>query len=368
MSTRPRTPAKDRGCRTPRRERPTQQNHANPDELQDACHFPELPRQGSLASLPRGRKDRRSCSAWEDYGEERAASRSVSRSGRTWTLSNDASEEVPRQMSSGRARAATAEAEGATGMEPRPPAFAFDAATFDTASVPTEPRPRTCSFDVAAVPTRPKAAATEGATGMEPRRSRACSFDAATVPTGPKAADPGNGESGSRPTTPRPSILKKSQSFSHRRTNTGDAEHEALAKLQEEMQQKMKEMMSLMSKSQASNVHTQTAMQLQKLLDSAATELGQEKDKEEAATATEDVPKEVAMRPRRQSNPRPPVIQPPAGGSGWEFPLTKEDKKARVVMISEAEIDSLTEENSSLTEEVGELSEEVMRLSKDPRD
>jgi len=129
---------------------------------------------------------------------------------------------------------------------------------------------------------------------------------------------------------PRPSI------------GEGGAESAELAKLQEEMQQKMKEMMALqmkMSKSQASDVQTQMAAQLTKLLDSAAAEPTQEP--QQTAGSTEDGTKEVAMRPRRLSNPRP--MEAP-GGSSWEYPLSKEEKKARVVMISSAEIDSLTEE------------------------
>jgi hypothetical protein len=120
--------------------------------------------------------------------------------------------------------------------------------------------------------------------------------------------------------------LKKPRSS----TGEGGAKSEALAKLQEEMQQKMKEMMSLMGESQASDVQTQMAAQLTKLLDSAATEPTQEAD----------------MRARRLSNPR--LMEAPNGAS-WEYPLSKEEKKARVVMISSAEIESLNEEIANLT-------------------
>jgi hypothetical protein len=126
--------------------------------------------------------------------------------------------------------------------------------------------------------------------------------------------------------------LKKPRSS----TGEGGAKSEALAKLQEEMQQKMKEMMSLMGESQASDVQTQMAAQLTKLLDSAATEPAQEADSSG----------DVTMRVRRLSNPR--LMEAPNGAS-WEYPLSKEEKKARVVMISSAEIESLNEEIANLT-------------------
>merc|ERR1712107_613836 len=96
------------------------------------------------------------------------------------------------------------------------------------------------------------------------------------------------------------------------------------------------EMMALMSTSEASDVQTQMAAQLTRLLDSAATEPAKETDMSEG----------VSMRPRRISNPRP--MEAP-GGASWEYPLSKEEKKARVVLISSAEIESLEEEVARLT-------------------
>jgi hypothetical protein len=121
-------------------------------------------------------------------------------------------------------------------------------------------------------------------------------------------------------------------------TREADVNSAALAKLQEEMQQKMKEMMALMGQSHASDVQTQMAAQLTKLLDSAATEPAQADKSEES--------REMIMRSRRLSDPRP--MEAP-GGASWEYPLSQEEKKARVVMISSAEIESLHEEVERLT-------------------
>jgi len=284
-----RTPRRDgrgqqneRGTRTPCRDRPAQRAASQPDllaelALQDASQFPALPTQ--LPGLPRGRKDRRSCEDWENFKagdpnrpSSRPSSRSVSRSGR----------------------------------------FKKDQIAQDC---------------------------------HDTGRTRACSFDAAvdTVEHSEKE------ERKPAPTTPRSSILKKSRSSTGR--DDGDSEaQEKLAKVQEELQQKMKEMMALMGKSQASDVQTQMAQHLTKLLDSAATEPAAHQT-QQTVPSTEDSSKEISMRPRRLSNP-----QPAPSGSSWEYPLSKEEKKARVVMISSAEIDSLTEENGCLIEEVARLS------------
>jgi len=287
---RPNTPGRVRGCRTPKRDRPGHQNAEQPDlpvefVLQDASHFPALPKE--LPGLPRGRKDRRGCGAWEDLqgGDvPRASSRSLSRSGRA----------------------------------------------------------RACTFDNDDTFDNGEDAQQHARLG----RARACSFDTAADPTERSEKDK------LKPTTPRSSSLKKP------RPSTGESEVEsgALAKLQEEMHQKMKEMMALMGKSEASDVQTLMAAQLTKMLDSATTEPAHET--EQIAGCTEDNTNEVAMRPRRISNPRP--MEAPLGSS-WEYPLSKEEKKARVVMISSAEIDCLTEEN-------GCLIKEVARLSIDPQD
>lgn len=256
--SRPCTPGRERGGMTPRRERPGHQKEGLdvPVELalKDAYHFPALPKE--LPALPRGRKDRRACGAWEDLqggDNTRASSRSVSRSRRA-IEKEDAQENQS--------------------------------------------------------------------------RARACSFDAVPDDTERRKAD-------SVPTTPRSSILKKPRPS----TSEGDVNSAALAKLQEEMQQKMKEMMALMGESQASDVQTQMAAQLTKLLDSAATEPAQVTDKSEEL-------REMTMRSRRLSDPRP--MEAP-GGASWEYPLSQEEKKARVVMISSAEIESLHEEVERLT-------------------
>jgi len=120
------------------------------------------------------------------------------------------------------------------------------------------------------------------------------------------------------------------------RPSTGEADVDtaALAKLQEEMWQKMKQMMALMGESQAAavDVQTQMAAQLTKMLDSAATEPAQVTD-----------PAQVTQTLRLSR----PMEAP--GGASWEYPLSQEEKKARVVMISSAEIESLHEEVERLT-------------------
>lgn len=169
-------------------------------------------------------------------------------------------------------------------------------------------------------------------------RSRACSFD--------MAAD-GREQKDSRPTTPRGGLKKPRQSI-----GDGDVEKAKQAEItQQEIQQKMKELMALMGP--GSDTQTHLATQLTKLLDSAATEFTNENN----ASSAEDTTKELTTR--RLSNPTNPStprsMEAPPGGSSWEYPLTKEEKKARIVMISSAEIECLTEENHSLNEEMARM-------------
>jgi len=72
------------------------------------------------------------------------------------------------------------------------------------------------------------------------------------------------------------------------------------------------------------------------------------------------------VRPRRLSNPRSNALELPTGVS-WEYPLTKNEKKARVVMISDIEKDILEDENKALQEERVALQEENIRLSMSPK-
>jgi len=127
---------------------------------------------------------------------------------------------------------------------------------------------------------------------------------------------------------------------------------------EQEMIRKMKELMDsfqdLKSKQGFTDTDSQMGMVFNRLLTSKPTEHEAEPIKKTCVDFGQDdeVATTEVVRPRRMSNPRAPTMELPTGMS-WEYPLTKEEKKARVVMISDAEIDGLQEENAALQEEVG---------------
>lgn len=180
-------------------------------------------------------------------------------------------------------------------------------------------------------------------------RARAYSHDAG-VDALKEKAEPG---------TPRSSLKKPRDSMC---SDTGVGGNAALAKLQREMQEKMLEMAALMGQSQV-------GMQLNQMLASLPSELNAKgpaiRNEQElkptgkpcADGAADDI---EVVRPRRLSIPRRNALEPPSGVS-WEYPLTKNEKKARVVLISEVEIDSLQDENAALQEELNILSVDLQK-------
>merc|ERR1719181_1047889 len=95
-----------------------------------------------------------------------------------------------------------------------------------------------------------------------------------------------------------------------------------------------------------SDAQTQLASMMTNLIGSAVDEVESAQNKQSASSAA-DTTKEVTKGQRRLSNPSTPRPMEAPGGSSWEYPLSKDEKKARVVMISSAEIECLTEENES---------------------
>lgn len=137
-----------------------------------------------------------------------------------------------------------------------------------------------------------------------------------------------------------------------------------------------KEMQAVLAKMVAKRGGCTTGMQLNKIL---AAALPQESEtttadvmpnepeaKSTSQPCVDDAVAEVeVVRPRRLSNPRSNALELPTGVS-WEYPLTKNEKKARVVMISDIEKDILEDEVVALQERVA-LQEENSRLSMSPK-
>lgn len=288
----PRASPSQRQCRTPRRERgqfvgsvrgAAPQDAKVPIELQlqDASEFPVLPKDMTVA--PRGRKARRSGSAWSDINE---------------------------------------------GMTPR------------ARSLSKDPRERVSHEESTHVP-------------QPERRSRAYSCDAGADAIADAEAEK------AVPRAPRSGLKKPRESLD---SVTCGAEKSMLAKLQQEMQEKMRQMAHLLGGGQ--HVGMQLNQMLAKLptdLEAEAVALPVVQDAKPRPsfgaddTSEADAESVSPTRRRRLSNPRSAPLELPSGGS-WEYPLTKEEKKARVVMIGEAEIDSLQDENDDLQELVSRLS------------
>lgn len=287
MSHTPRGQGPERKCRTPRRERPGsgyQEPAAGPrieHVLNDASQFPELPK--DLNVIPRGRKARRSHTAWAQIPSEGGMP------SRTRSLSRDMREEPSQQGSSHND-------EEAPRGSARSRAYSHDAGVDAFADI------------------------------VEPRTVR--------------------------------SALKKPKD--NAAFDAGELEKQETDKRMEALLQAMRDMDAHLK----SSGRTDSAAQMGTLLNLNLTRLQTSKpteDKAEPSKKTcvdfgqddeDSVAIEEVVRPRRLSNPRAPAMELPTGGS-WEYPLTKEEKKARVVMISDAEIDGLQEENAALQEEVG---------------
>lgn len=155
--------------------------------------------------------------------------------------------------------------------------------------------------------------------------------------------------------TPRSSLKKPQESMA---ADAGDGENEAIAKCQKELQEKMLEM-AAMCGGQA-----QMGMRLNQIIATLPSGLeakgpafrNEQETKPTTKPCADGTAEEVAVvRPRRLSNPGAKALELPSGVS-WEYPLTKNEKKTRVVLISEVEIDSLQDENDALQQEVSRLS------------
>lgn len=155
-------------------------------------------------------------------------------------------------------------------------------------------------------------------------------------------------------TTPRSSLKKPRDSMA---SDVGVGGNAALAKLQKEMQEKMLEMVALMGQSQVGMQLNQMLATLPSESEAKGPAIRNEREtKPTRKPCADGAAEEVeVVRPRRLSNPGTNALEPPSGVS-WEYPLTKNEKKARVVLISEVEIDSLQDENAALQEELSRLS------------
>lgn len=276
----------ERKCRTPRRERPGSGYQEPPagrieQVLNDASQFPELPK--DLNVIPRGRKARRSHTAWAQIPSEGGMP------SRTRSLSRDMREEPSQQGSS------HIDEEAPRGSA-RSRAYSHDAGVDAFADI------------------------------VEPRTVRS----ALKKPKDNAAFDVGELEK-------QESLAKKQEALMQAMLDL-NAEYKSIGCIDSESQ--MGRMLNL---------------NLTRMQEPKPTEDEAEPSKKTCVNFGQDDEDSVAIevaRPRRLSNPRAPTMELPTGMS-WEYPLTKEEKKARVVMISGAEIDGLQEENAALQEEVG---------------
>lgn len=144
----------------------------------------------------------------------------------------------------------------------------------------------------------------------------------------------------------------------------------------EEVIKMEKEMQELLAKLVAKRGGCTVGMQLNQMLaaalpqesETAADVMPNEPEaKSTSKPCVDDKAEEVeVVRPRRLSNPRSNALELPTGLS-WEYPLTKNEKKARVVMISDIEKDILEDECVALQEKSVALQEENSRLSMSPK-
>jgi len=177
-------------------------------------------------------------------------------------------------------------------------------------------------------------------------RSRAYSHDAGVDALNAES------ENADMPRTPRSALKKPKDNVAF---DAGEAEEQELVKQMQEMAERLR---SLKSKNGCADTDSHMGMVFNHLLTSKPTEHEAKPIKKTCVDfgQEDEVATTEVVRPRRMSNPRAPTMELPTGMS-WEYPLTKEEKKARVVMISDAEIDGLQEENAALQEEVGRRTE-----------
>jgi len=178
----------------------------------------------------------------------------------------------------------------------------------------------------------------------EPRssRSRAYSHDAGVD----AMAEATNTD---EPRAVRSALKKPKESVAYDVYAGDDPEIQESMRIMREHMQKVQEKL----RSKGENADAGMGMMLNQMLTSKPNEQEPEPSKkapvvdfgqDDEAAATE------VVRPRRLSNPRAPMELPT--GMSWEYPMTKEDKKARLVSIAVAENESLQEENEALQEEV----------------
>jgi hypothetical protein len=153
--------------------------------------------------------------------------------------------------------------------------------------------------------------------------------------------------------TPRSSLKKPRDSMA----SDAGVDDAALAKWRKELQEKLLEMVPLMGESQVGMQLNQMLAALPSGIDAKGPAFRNEQETKPTRKPCADGAAEEAevVRPRRLSKPGTNALELPLGVS-WEYPLTKSEKKARVVLISEVEIDSLQDENYALQDELSRLS------------
>jgi hypothetical protein len=128
--------------------------------------------------------------------------------------------------------------------------------------------------------------------------------------------------------------------------NADGAASAEIAELEKAMQENLLRMAAL------KGLHTQAqvGMQLNQILAALPNELETKvPSKSNEAMEPEKIAEDTEVsRPRRLSNPSQMSTFELPSGSSWEYPLSKTEKQARVVMISSVEIDYLEEENAAL--------------------